>query len=104
MAKWSEEIEAEITSLLKDWLKQHQRTQKDLKHSLKADSERMPILVNILKKDYIQGGLQKAVKRLCDVEDEWYSGNKSSSQDSKDPDPFGQLDLLLEEMKEDCNN
>ena len=104
MNKWTKEIEAEITSLLKDWLKQHQKTQKDLKHALKADSERMPVLLDILKKNFAQGGLQKAVKRLCEIENEWYTGQNSSQQGSKDSDPFGQLDLLLEEINEDCKN
>ncbi len=104
MAKWSEKIEAEITLLIKEWLKHHNKTQKDLRTGLHADSERMPALMEILKTDFSSGGIQKLLDRLCSIEEIWITNPKSEHQPINNPDPFGQLDLLLEELKEDCNN
>ncbi len=104
MAKWSEEIEEEITLLIKDWLKQHNKTQKDLKNGLHANSERMPALLEILKKEFSQGGLHKLAAKLCEIENQWSTNHETSSNMNIDSDPFGQLDLLLEEIEEDCNN
>ena len=59
MNKWSPEIEKKLTALIKDWLKQHGRTQADLKNSLQADSSRMPAILDILKRAYLRGGLPK---------------------------------------------
>ena len=59
MARWSSQIEEELTLLLKDWLKQQGRTQADLKRSLKAESTRMPALMNILKTE------NKIIKLHC---------------------------------------
>ena len=47
MTKWNKEIEEEITLLVKDWLKQKKKTQKDLKRILNASSERMLSLIHI---------------------------------------------------------
>ena len=49
MAKWSEQIENELTLLIKDWLKAQGRTQADLRKSLEAVSSRMASLVDELK-------------------------------------------------------
>ena len=48
MEKWNATIELEITLLLKDWLKQKGKTQKDLQTILGTSSERMPVLIEIL--------------------------------------------------------
>ncbi len=104
MAIWSKQIEAEITLLIKEWLKHHNKTQKDLRISLHADSERMPALIEILKRDFLKGGIQKLVDRLCSIEKIWKSDQGMDQQQTYNPDPFGQLDLLLEELKEDCNS
>ena len=103
MTIWSKEIEAEITLLIKEWLKHHNNTQKDLREAFQADSERMTALIEILKTDFLQGGLQKLVNRLCSIEEMWTNNNKLDNPNPNNPDPFGQLDLLLEELKEDCN-
>ena len=104
MAIWSKRIEDEITLLIKEWLKHHNKTQKDLRMSLQADSERMPALIEVLKRDFSKGGIQKLVDRLCSIEKIWKSGQGLDQQQTNGHDPFGQLDLLLEELKEDCNN
>ncbi len=109
MSKWSEEIEEELSLLLKDWLKAQGRTQADLKEALEAISTRMPALLDALKKEYMQGGLPKVAARLCKIEENWVNNKESKTAAEVSPlertiDPFDQLDLLLEEIREDCDN
>ncbi len=103
MAKWNKEIEEEITLLVKDWLKQNKKTQKDLKRFLNASSERMPVLIDTLRIEFSKGGLPQLVSILCAAEDSWAESNQINRSEADLSDPFGQLDLLLEELKEDCN-
>ena len=49
MSGWTPEFEADLTLLLKDWLKQQGRTQADLRRNLRAVSTRMPALLEVLE-------------------------------------------------------
>ena len=105
--KWSKQIEEEISFLLKDWLKAQQRTQADLRKVLNAESTRMPAIIEALKKEYKQGGLQQIASCLCRVEESWAHNKEPQIEGEKQKDktmidPFGQLDLLLEAIREDC--
>ncbi len=114
MPKWSKQIEEELTNLLKDWLKHHGRTQADLKNSLEVDSSRMPFLLDKLKREYDSEGSQGVMVRLCEIEREWSKNLENYSKEQTDPkaigqdnikmhsDPFGQLDFLLQEIRDDC--
>ena len=108
MNKWTKEIEDEIVLLIKDWLKQQGRTQADLRARLNAESSRMPSLMEVLSKEFRIGGMVKVVSILSTIEDNWANyGDKLSNQtknlSSKNHiDPFDQLDLLMEEIREDC--
>ena len=102
MTKWTNEIETELILFLKDWLKQQNKTQKDLRASLNASSERMNSLIDILKRDYSQGGLPKLAERLCVIEESWSSIQDGHQELVDTLEPFDQLDLLLEELNEDC--
>ncbi len=108
MTRWSNELEEELTLLLKDWLKQQGRTQADLQKGLKAESPRMPFLIEVLKTDYIQGGLTKLASHLCEIEEIWACNKEISSNKiefnptiNEQNAPFDQLDLLLKELDED---
>lgn len=103
MSIWSEQIEEEITFLLKEWLKQQGRTQADLKRSLQAQSTRMPALLEALQKEYRLGGLPKLAAMLCQIEDEWAENQDLPPAADQSADPFGQLDLLLQEIRDDCD-
>jgi len=104
MSSWSVEFEEEITLLLKDWLKQQGRTQADLRRSLHAESTRMPALLKALKQEHHRGGLPKLAELLCSIEKDWAEAKTNAPEESKAGDPFGQLDLLLQEIRDDCDN
>ena len=101
MAAWTPELEAELSQLLKDWLKQQGRTQADLRRSLKAVSTRMPALLEVLEREHRLNGLS-GLARLCRVEAEWQGGDDRPVEAAEQNDPFGQLDLLLQEIRQDC--
>ena len=102
MTKWSTQTENDLTFLIKDWLKQNGKTQADLKVSLHSDSSRMQNLLEVLKAEFLQGGMPNVVSKLCEIEESWIEGKDSNHPDENYTNPFGQLDLLLQEMKKDC--
>ncbi len=112
MDSWSTKTEEEITNLLKEWLKQQGRTQADLRIELQAVSTRMPAIIDVLKKDFNKGGMPKVAEHLCSIENTWSretndeknSYNSTTEGSGKNLDPFGQLDLILDEIREECEN
>ena len=107
MSQWNRAMEDELVVLLKDWLKHQGRTQADLRRCLRASSTRMPALLEVLEREHRQGGLPKLAARLCAIEADWSRspspalGNESASGEVAEVDPFGQLDLLLQEIRDD---
>ena len=106
MPAWTSEFEADLTLLLKDWLKQQGRTQADLRRSLRASSTRMPALLEVLAREHSMHGLSGLASRLCHVEAEWHGmpSQNLPGGTAADADPFGQLDLLLQEIRDDCSD
>ena len=104
MPKWSKEIEEDLTQLIKDWLKQQGRSQSELSEKLEGSSTRMSAIINVLEKEYLLGGISKVAYRLCKIEEDWSSREILTSKASDSEDPFGQLDLLLDEINEDCDS
>ena len=109
MNHWSPDVEEELALVLKDWLKQQGRTQADLRRSLRATSTRMPALMEVLKREHRLGGLPRLAAKLCNIEADWINNSpvhaSASAGDLKtDTDPFGQLDLLLREIRDDRGN
>ena len=106
MSGWTPEFEADLTLLLKDWLKQQGRTQADLRRNLRAVSTRMPALLEVLEGEHKLRGLAGLADRLCSVEAEWHGqpANDSAGGATAEDDPFGQLDLLLQEIRDDCTD
>ena len=104
MTKWSEKTEEQLILFIKDWLKQIGKNQSDLCQYLKLPSTRMPVLIEALKKEFISGGIPKVATRLCEIEHKWLKDGGSVSTNIVDnSDPFGQLDLLYDEICEDCD-
>tara|TARA_B100001250_G_C19120841_1_gene495191 strand:- start:11 stop:358 length:348 start_codon:yes stop_codon:yes gene_type:complete len=104
MIQWNKQLEDELIILLKDWLKQKGRTQAELGQTLKASSTRMPAIIEELKKDFSQGGIPGVANHLCEIELLWSKKEDIMTSVEIKSDPLGQLDLLLEEIKEDCES
>lgn len=107
MTAWSQELEDDLGALLKDWIKSQGRTQADLRRSLRASSTRMPAILEVLQRDFSLGGMPRLAARLCAIEAEWATAQPEGtsgdliSAASDSADPFGQLDLLLQEIRDD---
>ena len=104
MQQWSDAVENELTHLLKEWLKQQDRTQADLRRSLRATSTRMPALMEELAKEHQKGGIPQVAARLCAIEADWAKEEGDGTSDLRESDPFSQLDLLLNEIRHDCSS
>ncbi|MCT0219786.1 hypothetical protein KQ304_12425 [Synechococcus sp. CS-1329] len=92
----------DLQTFLKDWLRHQGRTQADLRRALRAESIRMPVLLDTLQQLHAQGGLSALAARLCGIEDLWQQdagemGDSSGTQEISQ----SQLDLLLEEIRQD---
>ena len=107
MPKWTQKLEEDLTLLIKNWLKHNGKTQVDLREHLKSNSSRMPALIESLRKEYSLGGIPKVAQKLCEIENDWNiqtPNNKNILSGGKEAsDPFNQLDLLLEELREDSD-
>ena len=104
MSTWSKQVEEELAVIIKDWLKQQGKTQADLGRYLNAESTRMSTLLDVLKKEHLTGGFPRLAEVLCEIESEWSTPKKDNSAESSTNDPFSQLDLLLEKIRDDCES
>jgi len=104
MPSWSDKEKDYLAFLIKDWLKQQGHTQADLRESLQASSTRMQAIIEVLERDHNIGGLVRVAERLCKVEAAWNILEGRELNEPSKTDPFGQLDLILEEIKEDSRN
>ncbi len=98
---WSKDIEEDLVSLIKDWLRQTGRTQSELCHSLNLTSSRMPSLIEYLKNDFCSGGIPKIANRLCEIEEFWKNdegGNTPKSYESNSSDQLDLLDEICEDL------
>jgi len=94
----------QLEDFLKDWLKHCGRTQADLRRALRASSIRMPVLLEELLRVHNRDGLAGLAQRLCEIEALWQGEEAGARGDGRLPpalnDSFGQLDLLLEEIRQ----
>lgn len=96
----------DLQAFLKDWLRHCGRTQADLRRALRLSSIRMPVLMEELQRIHSQQGLAGLAEKLCAIEALWQaeeSGEAEPLVEAGDPfaDSFGQLDLLLEEIRQE---
>jgi hypothetical protein len=99
-----EELE-DLQSFLKDWLRHTGRTQADLRRALQAASIRMPVLLEVLQRTHSREGLPGLAQQLCGVEELWQNEDGAGQSDGAGlsglEDPLGQLDLLLQEIRQE---
>jgi hypothetical protein len=104
MATLSPDQLEDLQGFIKDWLRHTGRTQADLRRALRASSIRMPVLLEALLRVHNRDGLAGLAQRLCEIEALWQGEEAGASGDGRLPpalnDSFGQLDLLLEEIRQ----
>ena len=93
MSKLSIQEEKELVSFIKDWLKSHGFTQKDLANELKIKSSRTSEIILKIKDLYKKGGMFNIAKNLIKIEQNWLNNIKTDSQDRNDNAPYSQLGL-----------
>ena len=120
MNKLSSEEEKELIVFIKDWLRSHGYSQKDLATQLKIKSSRTSEITKKLKDIYKKGGIINIAKNLIKIEQQWiktknnnndddyinkeysYSGeNKKQGYNQLDLNYKLDLDQLMDQMEKD---
>ena len=73
MNKLSSQEEKELIVFIKDWLRSHGYSQKDLAAQLKTKSSRTSEIMSKLKDLYKKGGIVKVAENLIRIEQYWIS-------------------------------
>jgi hypothetical protein len=106
MSSLSAEQLDDLQGFLKDWLRHAGRSQADLRRALRAPSIRMQVLLEELHRIHAQQGLIGLAERLCSIDQIWQGEERGTAEgEEEDPagvfsDSFGQLDLLLREIRQ----
>ena len=105
MSKLSHEEEKELIVFIKDWLKSHGYTQKDLANELKIKSSRTSEITQKVKELYKKGGIFNIAKNLIKIEQNWLNNIQTNQQQLNIPEPYNQLDIdsLVNQMNRDSN-
>ena len=106
MNRLSQEEEKELISFIKDWLKSHGFSQKDLANELDIKSSRTTEIILKIKELHKKGGMFNIAKNLIRIEQKWLNSIKNDYQETKQNPPYNQLDLdsLVKQMNQDtCN-
>ncbi len=93
MSKLSIQEEKELVSFIKDWLRSHGFTQKDLAHELNIKSSRTSEIILKIKDLYKKGGMFNIAKNLIKIEQKWLDNIKNDNRETKQIPPYNQLDL-----------
>ena len=105
MSRLSQQEEKELVSFIKDWLRSHGFTQKDLANELDIKSSRTSEIVLKIKELYKKGGMFKIAKNLIKIEQKWLNNIKNDYLETKQTPPYNQLDLdsLVKKMNQDTS-
>jgi len=103
MSKLSIEEEKELVYFIKDWLKTHGFTQKDLANELNIKSSRTSEIILKMKELYKKGGMFNIEKNLIKIEQKWLNNIKNDYREIKQPPPYNQLDIdsLVNQITQD---
>ena len=103
MSKLSQQEEKELIAFVKDWLKAHGYTQKDLANELKIKSSRTSEINQKLKDFYKKGGIFNIAQNLIKIEQNWLKNIQTNPQDISESQPYNQLDIdsLVNQMRKD---
>ena len=105
MSKLSQQEEKELMTFIKDWLKVHGYTQKDLANELKIKSSRTSEIMLKIKDIYKKGGIFNIAKNLIKIEQNWLNNIQNNQQQLNIPEPYNQLDIdsLVHQMNRDSD-
>ena len=105
MSKLSIQEEKELISFIKDWLRSHGFTQKDLANELNIKSSRTSEIIFKIKELYKKGGMYNIAKNLIKIEQKWLNIIKNDYQETKPTQPYNQLDIdsLVNQINQDTN-
>ena len=88
MNKLSSEEEKELIVFIKDWLRSHGYSQKDLAAQLKIKSSRTSEITNKLKELYKKGGIINIAKNLIKIEQYWISTKSNNKNEEKNNEEY----------------
>ena len=105
MGKLSQQEEKELIVFIKDWLKSHGFSQKDLAYELNIKSSRTSEIILKLKDLYKKGGIFNIAINLIKIEQNWLNNIKKDYLNSNQTQPYNQLDIdaLVNQIKQDTN-
>ena len=105
MSKLSQQEEKELISFIKDWLKSHGLTQKDLAYELNIKSSRTSEIILKIKELYKKGGIFNIAKNLIKIEQNWLNNIKNDYPETKQTPPYNQLDIdsLVNQINQDTS-
>tara|TARA_S200000501_G_scaffold355995_1_gene378254 strand:+ start:867 stop:1187 length:321 start_codon:yes stop_codon:yes gene_type:complete len=103
MSRLSQQEEKELLDFIKNWLKAHGYTQKDLANELNIKSSRTSEITKKIKELYQKGGVFNIVKNLIKIEQNWLKNIQTNSQKGNETHPYNQLDIdsLVNQIKID---
>ena len=93
MSKLSQQEEKELIAFVKNWLKAHGFTQKNLANELNIKSSRTSEINQKVKEFYKKGGIFNIIKNLIKIEQNWLNNIRTNSQEINETQPNDQLDL-----------
>ena len=105
MSKLSIQEEKELVSFIKDWLKSHGFTQKDLANELNIESSRTSEIILKIKELYKKGGMFNIAKNLIKIEQKWLNNIKDNYKETIEVPPYNQLDIdsLVKQINQDAS-
>ena len=103
MSKLSQQEEKELISFIKDWLKSHGFSQKDLADELNIKSSRTSEIILKCQELYKKGGMFNIAKNLIKIEQNWLNNIKSDYPETNQTTPYNQLDIdtLVNQITQD---
>ncbi len=105
MSKLSQKEEKELVSFIKDWLKSHGYSQKDLAYELNIKSSRTSEIILKINEFHKKGGMFNIAKNLIKIEQKWINDIKNDSPENNQTPPYNQLDIdsLVKQMNQDTS-
>ena len=105
MSKLSIQEEKELASFIKDWLKSHGFSQKDLGNELNIKSSRTSEIILKIKELYKKGGMFNIANNLIKIEQKWLNNIKNDYRETTQTAPYNQLDIdsLVNQINQDTN-